>query len=166
MGFFDFLSSSDEDGEESGGAVRYLSTFEGNYDSMEEFKEDFYEMVDESIQRYNEANPMKAKEFDRNNTFKEGGRWIYEAKIQEVRDESLSVEAEKEDRITGESTFKVMAREQPNFGIEVSGTETLVEPYLKEMREVLSERGLKSDFSVIARPGLGKAQQPETESAA
>jgi len=63
--------------------------------------------------------------------------------------------------LTRKSTFKVIAREQPDFEIELSGTESLISPFLEEMESVLDKKGLRHEVVTIARPGLGKAKQTE-----
>lgn len=163
MGIKDWFSfSSEQEEEASDSIVRFLCTLEKEYGSMEDFLEDFYEVVNESIERYNESNPVRADKLDRDQAYKAGGRWIYEADIEKL-DEKGEVEEESEGGglLHRKSTFKVIAREQPHFEIELSGTESLMIPFLEELEGVLSEKGFSFKTATIARPGLGKAVKTE-----
>jgi len=158
MGFLNWFSSRKEEEEEaSEGIVRYLGTFEKEYDSQDAFMEDFYNTVSETIKRYNVSNPIKVGNLDRNQAYRAGGRWIYEASVVEDEGEGGdSASGEEGQNVVGSSTFKVIAREQPNFGMELSGEEHLIDPFLKELKNVLKEKGHNYEFKLIARPGLGK----------
>lgn len=156
MGFLDRFFSKKEEKKSSGGTVRYLCTPEKKYSNMKEFMEDFYDIVNETIERFNKSNPVKAETLDKSKAHKSGGRWIYKANIKQIDEEGLEVENDKNHFATKKSTFDVIAREQPHFGIEINGTERLVKPFLNELKGVLGERGLGYDFTVIARHELGE----------
>ncbi|MFP4136295.1 MAG: hypothetical protein ACLFN7_02690 [Candidatus Acetothermia bacterium] len=159
--WFSFKTKPKE--EEQDSIVRFLCTLKKDYGSMDEFLEDFYELINEAIERYNASNPVRADNLDQDQAYKAGGRWIYEADIERLDEEGEAVEEAK----TGgflhrKSTFKVIAREQPHYEIELSGTESLMTPFLKELEDVLAEKGFDYETATIARPGLGKAVQTES----
>ncbi|MBS3737201.1 MAG: hypothetical protein V5A87_07900 [Candidatus Bipolaricaulota bacterium] len=163
MGISDWFSSGTEEKEEAKDSiVRFLCKLEKNYKSMDNFLEDFYEVINEAIEKYNKNNPVKADKLDRDQAYKAGGRWIYEANIQKLDEEGKELEG-KSGYLSRKSTFKVIAREQPDFEIELSGTESLITPFLEEMESVLDAKGLGHEVVTVARPGLGKARQTETE---
>jgi hypothetical protein len=161
--WFSFGSSPEEETQDS--IVRYLCTVEKDYKNMDEFLEDFYEVVNEAIERYNNSNPVRADSLDRDQAYKAGGRWIYEADIERLDEEGEIVEDAGDGFLQRKSTFKVIAREQPNYEIELSGTESLITPFLEELEGILSEKGLKYETATVARPGLGKATKTESEPA-
>ncbi len=167
MGIKDwFPFSSEKEEEEKDSIVRFLCTLEKDYGSMDAFLEDFFEVVNESIERYNASNPVRAESLDRDEAYRAGGRWIYEADIERLDEEGEAIEdAEGGGFLQRKSTFKVIAREQPNYEIELSGTESLITPFLEEMEGVLSEKRFSFETATIARPGLGKAVQTESEPA-
>ncbi len=167
MGIFDWFSSESEAEEEAKDSiVRFLCRLEKDYEKMDDFLEEFYEVINESIERYNKNNPVRAEKLDRDQAYKAGGRWIYEANIQKLDEEGRELEESEGGFLSRKSTFKVIAREQPDFEIELSGTESLITPFLEEMKSVLDTQGLPHEVVTIARPGLGKAQQTEAESPA
>ena len=162
MGVTDWFSSGTKPKEEARDSiVRFLCSLDKDYQDMDKFLEDFYEVVNETIERYNKNNPVKADKLDRDQAYKAGGRWIYEANIQRLDEQGEEVEQAKGGFLTRKSTFKVIAREQPDFEIELSGTESLISPFLEEMESVLDKKGLRHEVVTIARPGLGKAKQTE-----
>jgi hypothetical protein len=166
MGIFDWFSSGSKPKKEATDSiVRYLCSLEKDYKNMDDFLEDFYEVVNETIEKYNKNNPVRADKLDRDQAYKAGGRWIYEANIQKLDEQGEEVKAEG-GFLARKSTFKVIAREQPGFEIELSGTESLITPFLEEMEKVLDKKGLPHEVVTIARPGLGKATQTESEPAA
>ena len=82
MGIFDWFSSGSKPKEEATDSiVRYLCSLEKDYKDMDDFLEDFYEVVNETIEKYNKNNPVRADKLDRDQAYKAGGRWIYEANI-------------------------------------------------------------------------------------
>ncbi len=145
--------------------VRFLCKLEKDYESMDNFLEDFYEVINAAIEEYNKNNPVRADKLDRDQAYKAGGRWIYEANIQRLDEEGKAVEQAEGGFLARKSTFKAIAREQPDFEIELSGTESLITPFLKEMETVLDKKGLSHEVVTIARPGLGKTKQTESEPA-
>lgn len=164
MGISDWFSSGTKEREGTKDSiVRFLCRLEKDYGSMDDFLEDFYEVINEAIEKYNKNNPVKADKLDRDQAYKAGGRWIYEANIQKLAEEGKELEQAKGGFLSRKSTFKVIAREQPDFEIELSGTESLITPFLEEMESVLEEKGLGHELVTIARPGLGKSRQTETE---
>ncbi|MEF8798970.1 MAG: hypothetical protein V5A79_06120 [Candidatus Bipolaricaulota bacterium] len=164
MGLFDWFSSkSKSEDEATDSIVRFLCTLEKEYENMDEFMEDFYDVVNEAIERYNEANPVRAEKLDREQAYKAGGRWIYEADIERLDEAGESIQQATGGFMDRKSTFKVIAREQPHFEIELSGTESLITPFLEEMKGVLDEKGFSYETATVARPGLGKAKQTESE---
>lgn len=165
MGIMDWFSSKTEEEEAKDSIVRFLCTLEKDYENMDEFIEDFYNVVNEAIERYNEANPVRAEKLDREQAYKAGGRWIYEADIERLDEEGEAIKGAKGGFLERKSTFKVIAREQPNFEIELSGTESLITPFMEEMKGVLDENGFSYETATVARPGLGKAKQTESEPA-
>lgn len=166
MGISDWFSSGGETNEGTKDSiVRYLCSLEKKYEDMDIFLEDFYEVVNETIERYNQNNPVRADKLDRDQAYKAGGRWIYEANIKKLDKEGKEIQGEG-GFLNRKSTFKVIAREQPSFEIELSGTESLITPFLTEMKSVLEKKGLDHEVVTIARPGLGKANKPESEPAA
>ena len=167
MGISDWFSSGSKSEEKKRDSiVRYLCSLDKNYENMDKFLEDFYEVVNETIERYNKNNPVKADKLDRDQAYKAGGRWIYEANIQKLDEEGEAVEQAGGGFLARKSTFKVIAREQPDFEIELSGTESLIDPFLDEMESVLDKKGIRHEVVTIARPGLGKATQTESEPSA
>ncbi|MFP4647415.1 MAG: hypothetical protein ACLFN4_07320 [Candidatus Acetothermia bacterium] len=165
MGLFDLFSSK-EDEEEDTGSIRYLCRLQTEYDQKDVFLEDFFDIVGETIKKYNQSNPVQAEELNRDQAYKAGGRWIYEANIEQVEEEKVEEEVERGSFVTRGSTFKVIAREQPHFGIELSGDEGLITPFLDELEQVLEEQGFEFDVTVVAKPGSGKAVETgESESA-
>lgn len=167
MGIFDWFSSKDKAKEEATDSlVRFLCKLEKKYENMDDFLEDFYDVINESIERYNENNPVRADKLDPDQAYKAGGRWIYEANIEKLDEEGEALEQVEGGFLTRKSTFKVIAREQPDFEIEVSGTESLITPFMEEMHSVLEEKGLGNEVVTVARPGLGKAVKTESEPAA
>ncbi|MCF7890158.1 hypothetical protein K9M78_02960 [Candidatus Bipolaricaulota bacterium] len=163
MGIMDWLSSGKKEEETRDSIVRFLCRLEKNYGSMDDFLEDFYEVINETIEKYNKNNPVRADKLDRDQAYKAGGRWIYEANIQKLDEEGKELEQAKSGFLSRKSTFKVIAREQPGFEIELSGTESLITPFLEEMETVLEEKGFSHEVVTVARPGLGKARQQESE---
>jgi hypothetical protein len=163
MGISDWFSSGGAAKEEARDSiVRYLCSLEKEYESMDVFLEDFFQVVNETIERYNQNNPVRADKLDRDQAYKAGGRWIYEANIQRLDEQGEELEQAGGGFMARKSTFKVIAREQPDYEIELSGTESLIDPFLEEMESILDKRGLRHDVRTIARPGLGKATQTET----
>ncbi len=130
---------------------------------MDQFLQDFYEIVEETIKQYNQNNPVRAEELDRDEAYKAGGRWIYEADIQQLNEAGEEIEGASDSFLTRKSTFKVIAREQPDFEIELSGTESLISPFLDEMEKVLDGKAIAHEIVTIAKPGLGKAKGTESE---
>lgn len=150
MGLFDRFFSDKEEGTAEGN-VRFLNTFQEDYSSMDAFMEDFFEIVSETIRKYNESNPVAVEELDKDQAYKAGGRWIYEANIKEIEDPEIRSGEDDGHPITEESHFKIIARQQPHYGIELSGNEVLIGPYLEALKGVLRSRGLDDEFDVIAR---------------
>ncbi|MBS3788682.1 hypothetical protein KGY79_10865 [Candidatus Bipolaricaulota bacterium] len=168
MGISDWFSFGEETTKEEAkdSIVRFLCKLEKDYRNMDDFLEDFYGVINEAIEKYNKNNPVKADKLDRDQAYKAGGRWIYEADIEKLDKEGEVLEEAKDGFISRKSTFKVIAREQPDFEIELSGTESLIDPFLEEMESVLEENGLDHKVVTVARPGLGKATQTESEPSA
>ncbi len=160
-----FSSKTKRAEEASDSIVRFLCSLEKEYADMEEFLDDFYEIVNDTIERYNKNSNVKAAKLDRDQAYKAGGRWIYEADIQRLDEEGKELEEGKSGFLTRKSTFKVIAREQPDFEIELSGTESLLKPFLEEMEGLLEEKGINYEVATIARPGLGKAKETESGAA-
>ena len=161
--WFSFGSGPEEEAKDS--IVRYLCTIDKDYKDMDEFLEDFYQVVDEAIKRYNDSNPVRADSLDRDQAYKAGGRWIYEADIERLDEEGEIIDDAGGGFLQRKSTFKVIAREQPHYEIELSGTESLITPFLEELEGILSEKGLNYETATVARPGLGKAKKTESEPA-
>jgi|GEM_PF-2275676 len=161
--WFSFGSGPEEEAKDS--IVRYLCTMKKDYADMDEFLEDFYEVVGETIDRYNASNPVRADQLDRDRAYRAGGRWIYEADIERLDEEGEIVDDAGGGFLQRKSTFKVIAREQPHYEIELSGTESLITPFLEELEGVLKEKGLGYETATVARPGLGKATKTESEPA-
>lgn len=167
MGISDWFSSGGKAKEEDmDSIVRFLCKLEKDYESMDDFLEDFYEITNKAIEKYNENNPVKADKLDQDQAYKAGGRWIYEANIEKLDEAGEVLEETKGGFLSRKSTFKVIAREQPDYEIELSGTESLITPFLEEMESVLDGKGLSHEIVTVARPGLGKARQTESESPA
>ena len=159
MGIMDWFSSEEKpEEEEIKENVRYLCDLEKEYGNMEEFMEDFFDILNQTIERYNESNPVKAEKLDREKVRKKGGNWVYEANIEKPEEELETEEAERMFGGRKKSTFKVIAREQPDYSIEFSGNKGLISPFVEEIKGVLTEKGMEHNVVVIGKPGLGKAQ--------
>ena len=166
MGVMDWFSGeSKSENAASDSIVRYLCSVDREYEDMDKFLEDFYDIVEQTIEQYNQNNPVRAEQLDREDAYKAGGRWIYEADIQQLNEEGEEIEEASGSYLTRKSTFKVIAREQPDFEIELSGTESLISPFLNEMEKVLDSKAIAHEIVTIAKPGLGKAKGTETEPA-
>lgn len=163
MGILDWFSSKEETKEVNRDElVRYLCRLEKKYDDMDDFMEDFFDLLNDTIDRYNESNPLKAEKLDRDKAYKVGGNWAYEANVERISGQEEKKETAK-NFYKRKSTFKVIARKQPHFAIEVSGTESLVSPFLEALESVLSGKGFDHEIAAIAKPNLGKAKRSESE---
>lgn len=168
MGILDWFSSgTDSKEEQTKGSIRYLCILEKEYGDMDEFMDDFFDVMEETIERYNESNPAKVEELDREQAHKLGGSWIYEANVK--RQEKEPAEDKGSRGVFGQRktfTFEVIARKQPHFAIEVSGNEDVISPFLEELKGVLTEEGFSHKVDVVGKPGLGESKSTESEGGA
>jgi len=148
--------------ESSDELVRYLCSIDKDYGGMEEFLEDFFKILNETITRYNESSLVQAEKLDRDQAQKVGGNWVYKANIKRLDDKGEKIEGSRTEFTKRKSTLKVIARKQPHFAIELSGTESLLSPFLEDLEGVLKEQGFNYKVDIVAKPGLGKATQTES----
>nr|AGF92816.1 hypothetical protein FLSS-1_0004 [uncultured organism] len=163
MGILDWFTSGSESEEDEDEEVRYLCALQEEYADMDAFMEDFFDVLEETIEKYNDANPVKAEKLDRDQARKQGGNWVYEANIERLDEESIEAEDSDWHFSERKSTFDVIARQQPNFAIEISGSKDLIAPFLEEMQVILDKEGFNYEVDTIAKLGLGKATDTEPE---
>ncbi|MFP3953904.1 MAG: hypothetical protein ACOC88_02635 [Candidatus Bipolaricaulota bacterium] len=159
MGIFNWFSASTEEKEEKPGElVRYLCTFDREYSDLDEFLDDFFEILNEAIDRYNEANPVNADKLDRDKVYKIGGNWAFDANVERREGEEVEAEGSTRDFYRRKSTFKIIAREQPHYALELSGSQGLISPFLTQLEKILDEKNITHEVATIAKPNLGKAK--------
>lgn len=157
-----FSQKTDSEDKSSQELVRYLCTMGKEYESMDDFLTDFFEVINETITRYNQSSLVQAEKLDRDEAQKVGGNWVFKANITKLDEQGEKIENSQRDFTKRKSTLKVIARKQPHFAIELSGTEGLISPFLENLENVLKEKELDYNVDIVAKPGLGKATQPET----